>query len=187
MGKTYKDIAEKLKRETIEHNMVTFANSTIGVHGKELPKFSESPHLEYWKLHPGVYNPSPANNSLISLNQKIKYWAKPDVLRLTDNTLAMPSPDPLKTVHVSPVQKPSVVTKITQLTQEPGDSAKFCKSHRWSEEMLERYQSVYAYKPELRPSLIKLEGQPLYSSFSPDLRFSEKFAMTSPMLYCYAI
>lgn len=41
-GKTKRKIDEERKKEILENNMKTFGKVSIGVHGKELPKFSEA-------------------------------------------------------------------------------------------------------------------------------------------------
>ena len=46
---TSSKLAEKRKHETNQYNMQTFSNLSIGIHGKELPKFKEA-QQEYWKL-----------------------------------------------------------------------------------------------------------------------------------------
>ena len=41
-SKTKHQLEEERKKEMLEYNMKTFGKVSIGVHGKELPKFSES-------------------------------------------------------------------------------------------------------------------------------------------------
>ena len=41
-GKTYSKIMEQSRRSTHENNIKKFSNLSIGVHGKELPKFKDS-------------------------------------------------------------------------------------------------------------------------------------------------
>lgn len=48
-GKTIEQIRESQRLATNEYNQKTFSNIAIGVHGKELPKFSEN-QKEFWKL-----------------------------------------------------------------------------------------------------------------------------------------
>jgi len=43
---------EKRKNETNEYNLKTFSNPSIGIHGKELPKFKDA-LPEHWKLRNG--------------------------------------------------------------------------------------------------------------------------------------
>lgn len=40
-GKTKRQLEEERKKELLENNMRTFGKVSIGVHGKELPKFAE--------------------------------------------------------------------------------------------------------------------------------------------------
>jgi hypothetical protein len=53
-GPTYKKIVEERKKEMLENNVKVFGKVSIGVHGMELPKFSEEDDKkEYWKLRKG--------------------------------------------------------------------------------------------------------------------------------------
>lgn len=40
-GKTKRQIEEERKKEMLDYNMKTFGKVSIGVHGKELPKYAE--------------------------------------------------------------------------------------------------------------------------------------------------
>lgn len=70
--KTKKKLLEQRKLETNQINLKTFSNLTIGIHGKELPKFSENLE-EYWKVR-NEWKESPKNSTqtelLLSRNQK---------------------------------------------------------------------------------------------------------------------
>lgn len=60
-GKTLRQLEEERKKEMLDYNMRTFGKVSIGVHGKELPKYSETADLnvrEWWKLKRG-YNERP--------------------------------------------------------------------------------------------------------------------------------
>ena len=49
-GLTYKQISDARRKEELQHNMNTFGNVAIGIHGKELPKFSEHDDVKkYWE------------------------------------------------------------------------------------------------------------------------------------------
>ena len=49
-GKTKRALAEDRRKDMLEYNMHTFGKVSIGVHGKELPKYSDDPEKkEYWK------------------------------------------------------------------------------------------------------------------------------------------
>lgn len=52
---TFKDKIERFKKQNLEHYSKYFGNVTIGVHGRELPKFyNEEKH--YWKNMKGYQN-----------------------------------------------------------------------------------------------------------------------------------
>jgi len=62
-GKTKKKLQEERKKEHLDYNMKTFGRVAIGVHGKELPKFSEDEtKKEWWTLRNG-FNLSPQYQS----------------------------------------------------------------------------------------------------------------------------
>ena len=79
-GKTYKEVTEKQKKEILEQNMKTFNNVRIGVHGKELPKFTDNSKVqEYWKFRTNVTftkrdknNTTRINNSFLSTPRSIR-------------------------------------------------------------------------------------------------------------------
>ena len=53
-GRTKRQLEEERKKEMLDYNMKTFGKVSIGVHGKELPKYSEvedSNVKEWWKLN----------------------------------------------------------------------------------------------------------------------------------------
>ena len=65
-GKTYAEIKEKMRLETNEYNQKVFSNITIGVHGKELPKFSDN-QKEFWKSRQDyVENPTTLTKTVSS-------------------------------------------------------------------------------------------------------------------------
>ena len=177
-GKTYKDVKEKMKQETIRHNTIVFASDTIGVHGKELPKFAESPNAtEYWKLRTEFYNPAPENNSRLVVKQNMKYWAKPDEFKLADAQTTLPSPDVFKSTHVPKESKEPDLKKVNEVL--PGDNFERPSlrtiSHKWSSEIAKNYKSIYSVLANQRPSFLKKEQEPLYSSFSPNKTFDDPF------------
>lgn len=50
-GKTQKTMEEESKKQLIDSMTVKFGNVTVGIHGQELPKFSETQDTqEFWKL-----------------------------------------------------------------------------------------------------------------------------------------
>ena len=58
---TFTDIKENFKKSNLEHYSKTFGNITIGVHGKELPKFQASKE-KWWEKQNG-YNYFPKYQS----------------------------------------------------------------------------------------------------------------------------
>ena len=64
-GKTKRQIEEDRKQEMLENNMKKFGKVCIGVHGKELPKYSETIDDEtkqWWKQKKG-YSENPMYKS----------------------------------------------------------------------------------------------------------------------------
>ena len=65
--------------------MKKFGKVSIGVHGKDLPKFSDQldEKKEWWK-HKSDYNEEPANISLKKLKQDRNIFAKNDPILIAD-------------------------------------------------------------------------------------------------------
>ena len=76
-------IAARRRQEMVDYNMKTFGKVSIGVHGKELPKFHQSATQQWWRLHP-TYAESPAHTSQLRMTQDRKFWAKNDAVLLAD-------------------------------------------------------------------------------------------------------
>lgn len=83
-GKTLKEIKEHLRKDANEHNQNKFSNVTIGVHGKELPKFNEN-IKEYWKIKDN-YQEEPKNSSQVLYNLQKMNYAPIDKFRESDIT-----------------------------------------------------------------------------------------------------
>jgi hypothetical protein len=58
-GKTKRFIEEERKKEMLDYNMKTFGKVSIGVHGKELPRYAEEqdPNIKQWWTLKNGYNP----------------------------------------------------------------------------------------------------------------------------------
>jgi len=57
-GMTKKDIDDRRKQEMIEDMTKKYGNQTVGVHGMELPKFSETNESKaWWKYQPHEADP----------------------------------------------------------------------------------------------------------------------------------
>ena len=101
-GLTYSKIKEKQRKLINEYNTKHFSNETLGVHGHELPKFSESEtNKEFWKLNEG-YCENPHFKSQCEYLESIKYYKPPgEDLLLNEHRDEDPKwVDPFKKVHV---------------------------------------------------------------------------------------
>lgn len=111
--KTYNQIKEKRRNESLEYNLKTFSKQTIGVHGHELPKFSENEELkEYWKNKEG-YKENPDINSHIVYKENVKYWKKPEDLLINDHKDIVPSPG--KKEFVLKEKRDNLIVKVNNL------------------------------------------------------------------------
>lgn len=96
-GKTKKLIDEERKQQMIENMTQKFGNVTVGIHGQELPKFSQdSTTKEFWKFSQ-TFNDLPAWSSSIEMKENNKFWAKNDDIRLADVQHSHAPVDPFKT------------------------------------------------------------------------------------------
>jgi hypothetical protein len=63
--------------------MQKFGNISLGIHGKELPKYSDStPDREYWKNYNGYAN-SPIHQSAKLLKMGQNLYSKPDLFLMS--------------------------------------------------------------------------------------------------------
>ena len=116
--KTYTKIKEQKKKETNDFNIKTFSKQTIGVHGHELPKFSENENLKYfWKNKEG-YCENPKFKSLREYTESIKYYKPPgEDLYLNEHRDEEPKwVDPFKKEH-HPLPKEKQKELITDLNK----------------------------------------------------------------------
>ena len=123
--KTFTKIKEQRRKETNEYNIKTFSKQTIGVHGHELPKFSESEKMkEWWKFKDG-YVENPKCQSWTEFTEAIKYFKPPgEDLLLNEYREEEPNwVDPFKRVHV-PLPKENkddkLIIKINNLNHFKG-------------------------------------------------------------------
>lgn len=117
-GKTKRQLQEDRKKEMLDYNMKTFGKVSIGVHGKELPRYSDDEGMkEWWKLQKG-YQENPHYQSAKQMHQDKKYWAKNDELYLSDiRHPSEPAPqDPFKTTHIRVTKKSEVKEKVNHVT-----------------------------------------------------------------------
>ena len=116
--KTYSKIKEKSRKEANEYNIKTFSKQTLGVHGHDLPKFSENEKLKYfWKNKDG-YCENPKFQSQREYLESIKYFKPPgEDLYLNEHRDESPKwIDPFKKEHF-PIQKKEEKELITDLNK----------------------------------------------------------------------
>ena len=116
---TYTKIKNQKKKEINDYNIKTFSHQALGVHGHELPKFSESEtNKEFWKLKEG-YCENPKFQSQCEYLESIKYYKPPgEELLLNEHRDEEPYwIDPFKTVHVLEAKnkKENLITKINNI------------------------------------------------------------------------
>jgi hypothetical protein len=78
----------------LSNNMKKFGNVTIGIHGKELPKYNQT-QKEWWKTRTEFIE-KPPEVSLLRYKQNMKYWAKKDNILLADVDYGEPPVDDFK-------------------------------------------------------------------------------------------
>jgi hypothetical protein len=117
--KTYTKIKEKNKKEANEYNIKTFSKQTLGVHGHDLPKFSENEQLKYfWKNKDG-YCENPKFTSQREYLESIKYFKPPgEDLYLNEHRDEEPKwIDPFKKEHYPLEKKRNEKDIITDLNR----------------------------------------------------------------------
>ena len=114
-GMTYNKIKDKKRKELFEYNEKTFSNQPIGVHGFELPKFSDDESKkEFWKFKQG-YCEKPKFNSQIELLQNYKFWKKPEELLLSEHRDNEYISDKRKLNHFPPIKEKELITNINHI------------------------------------------------------------------------
>ena len=114
-GMTYNKIKDKKRKELFEYNEKTFSNQPIGVHGFELPKFSDDESKkEFWKFKQG-YCEKPKFNSQIELLQNYKFWKKPEELLLSEHRDNEYISDKTKLNHFPPIKEKELITNINHI------------------------------------------------------------------------
>lgn len=84
-GLTYNKIKNRERKKILEYNIKTFSDHPKGVHGYELPKFSESKNIkEYWK-HKEGYVEKPKYQSQVEYLENMKFWKKPEELLISEH------------------------------------------------------------------------------------------------------
>ena len=116
--KTYSKIKEKSRKEANEYNIKTFSKQTLGVHGHELPKFSENEKLKYFWKNKDDYCENPKYKSQREFLESIKYYKHPgEDLYLNEHRDESPKwVDPFKKEHY-PLEKTKEKEIITDLNK----------------------------------------------------------------------
>ena len=130
-GMTFNKIKEKRRKETNDYNMKTFANQPIGVHGHELPKFSENEDTkEFWKFRDG-YCENPPFQSQVEFLENQKFWKKNEELLINDHKDFDVWVDPYKRVYVpytaSNKKEKELITNINEVNFYKDFDPKFVK------------------------------------------------------------
>ena len=97
----------------VEDNNKKFGKCTVGVHGKELPKFAEH-NTEYWKDGTG-YNPDPKFQSQTLMRMTLRESTEKDPLTLNAIVNEEPPADPFKTSYKRLQRKSEVATKVNHV------------------------------------------------------------------------
>jgi hypothetical protein len=94
---TISQINEERKKQMIENMTQKFGQVTVGIHGQELPKFSDSEQTkEFWRFSKTFTHDS-NSKSAVEMKENSKWWAKNDDMRLADVKEAHGPTDPFKT------------------------------------------------------------------------------------------
>jgi hypothetical protein len=114
-----KAMIDKERKDVVIENLTKkYGTVTIGIHGQELPKYSEKDESkEFWKNHKD-YRENPTNNSLTYMKQSVKYWAKDDKMKLADvsEDLQAAPIDPFKVDHIPQKHKFGIAPHVHQIT-----------------------------------------------------------------------
>jgi len=170
------------KNDLNKKNQDLFGNKSQGIHGGELPKFSQV-KIDFWKLHPN-YTENPKHFSNLLFKRSTKFWAQPDKMLLSDvNNLQYPI-DPFKRNFSHIKRKEVVSTKINQtnsfsnlpdlLKENVGGNHRL-GFQRYSNNVINfnSKDSIYNDDPSNRLTQQIHDLEPLYSSFSMDKIFRD--------------
>jgi hypothetical protein len=163
-NKTWTSIKEQQRVSTNEYNHKTFSERSIGIHGKELPKFTE---------HKPAYWEESATNELqksrVKLVKAQRYWGSDDPLKIADvEEYVPPAPlrkDCLKTAMTPELtEKPNGVVHNGWRPRDPADPLPPAPKHnyRWST-MVHYFAHGSVFAPpssaESKGASPKLEGR----------------------------
>ena len=173
-GMTFNKIKEKRRKETNEYNMKTFANQPIGVHGHELPKFSENENTkEFWKFKDG-YCENPPYQSQVEFLENQKFWKKNEELLINDHKDMDVWVDPYNRVYVPYVeankQEKELITNINEVNFYKDFDPKFVKPIEYDKNKKHIYRwttLVSKFQPE------KFKGKRYFDALKSSLDDNE--------------
>ena len=187
--KTYSKIKEGKRKENVDYNMKTFSKQTIGVHGHELPKFSEDEqYKEFWKFREGWIE-HPKYMSQAEFLEHQKFWKKAEELKINEHKEVCDLND-FKKVYITKEKKDGFITKINKLNHFKGfdpdnpvpidiDEVKRNHIYRWTT-LVNQFSNQKFKKgryfdnlPSMKDSIEDDKG--LFSSFAENGIFESKY------------
>ena len=112
---TLRDIKDKRRGEMILENVNKFGEQTIGIHGQELPKYSQFENSKEWWKYATNGKEAPKVQSRVLLKQNQKYWATNDEMLLADKSPHQGPMDFFKQTHVPKAGEKVVPDKPSSL------------------------------------------------------------------------
>lgn len=183
MTKPNPTFAEKIadmKRQNIEDFTKKFGNVTVGIHGHELPKFSDE-KKKYWKDRAG-YNSNPAYQSAKFMKEDLNPFKRNEPFKLADISHDQAPEDifKIKTTRI-PKDEYKITEKVTKVGKAPPDffEPKYDEpsqtTKKWTEvETHFRTKNGGRFFDNFKPA--REYGNefdvPLYSSFAKDGKYS---------------
>lgn len=196
-GRTKAIIDKERKDVVIENLTKKYGTVTIGIHGQELPKYSEDYHQKEWWRNNKGYNENPEwGQSLTQLRQNRQYWAKNDEMKIADTNADINAApiDPFKVEHHTQHFKNDIAPHVHKITHWPDKGDGYAettpepKGHlrqlKWSEmEKLYRCEgedrlidkiikNAEAYENAIEDSAEKMQRLVTLSHKSPKQRMS---------------
>ena len=143
--KTYTKIKEKCRKDANEYNIKTFSKQTLGVHGHDLPKFSENEKLKYFWKNKDDYCENPKFQSQREYLESIKYFKPPgEDLYLNEHRDEDPKwIDPFKKEHhpIPKKQEKEIITDLNRINIFNGFDPKIVKNFEYDP----RHKHVYRW------------------------------------------
>lgn len=188
--KTLNKIKEQRKKDILNYNMKVFSSQTIGIHGHELPKFSQSQStIDFWKRN-DEYKEMPRTSSHAELQENMKFWKKPEEFVLSDHKVYSHVTDPYQRTHEKKEVKDNLVIKLNRINVFKGFNPEHPKpinvnmehyfhTYRWSS-LVQQFASSKFRKGRFFDSISRDDSKHLKTkldsmhNLSPDLGFFDK-------------